>query len=226
MRISKYFTPNDSVIDLINEDYNILPVLSRFSIPLGFGNKTIKDVCNESHINTNVFLIIVNFLLSGKIDNIATNNISPSEIVAFLHNSHDYFLVYKFPHIRKNLLNALDENYSDANPMIVSFFDEYLEQVKEHFDYEENVVFPYIRDLVAGKKSDYCIDVFKRHHDEIGEKLSDLKNVILRYYTTAMPNKMYDVLVDLFNCEQDLNSHTTIENEMLIPMVTRLENNL
>lgn len=222
---AKIFTAKDSVIDLINEDYNILPILSRFSIPLGFGNKSINDVCDEASINTNIFLLVVNFILSGKIDKTVLHSISPINIVEFLHNSHDYFLIYKFPHIRQNLLNALEDNYSTVNPMIVRFFDEYVNQAKEHFAYEENTVFPYIKALLSGEKSAYNIGVFQRNHDKINEKLSDLKNVILKYYTTSIPNKMYDVLVDLYNCEQDIDSHSIIENEILIPMVANLEQN-
>lgn len=217
------YTPQDSLVDLINDNYSILPVLSRFSIPLGFENRRIADVCTDAGIDSEVFLFIVNFILSGKIDNSRMSTISPEAIVDFLHNSHDYYLSYKIPHIRQNLLNALDESHSDINPAIIRFFDDYIEQVKEHFRYEEKKVFPYVRNLMSGKPSRYNIGMFKKHHDDIDEKLSDLKNIILRYYTTSMPNKMYDVLVDIYNCEEDLKQHTDIENHILIPMISLVE---
>lgn len=217
------YTPQDSLVDLINDNYSILPVLSRFSIPLGFENRRIADVCTDAGIDSEVFLFIVNFILSGKIDNSRMSTISPEAIVDFLHNSHDYYLSYKIPHIRQNLLNALDESHSDINPAIIRFFDDYIEQVKEHFKYEEKKVFPYVRNLMSGKPSRYNIGMFKKHHDDIDEKLSDLKNIILRYYTTSMPNKMYDVLVDIYNCEEDLKQHTDIENHILIPMISLVE---
>ena len=53
--------------------------------------------------------------------------------------------------------------------------------------------------------------------------LAELKNIILRYYRTTVPNLMYDVLVDIYNCEEDLISHSDIENNLLIPMVYDLE---
>lgn len=37
---------------------------------------------------------------------------------------------------------------------------------------------------------------------------------------------MYDVLVDIYNCEEDLASHSDIENNLLIPMVSALEKKL
>lgn len=223
MKLVRSFSGKDSVIDLIQEDYNILPVLSRFNIPLGFQSKRIEDVCTENGIDTDVFLFIVNFILTGRIDAERLPVVSPVAIVDFLHNSHDYFLKYKFPHIRQNLVSALEENHNDINPAIISFFDSYMEEVKKHFNYEEKRVFPYIKSLVNGDNSGYSINLFKRHHDEIGEKLTELKNIILRFYTTSMPNRMYDVLVDLYNAEEDLDSHNDIENHILIPLITMIE---
>ena len=225
MKLTRNFSGKDSVIDLIREDYNILQILSRFNIPLGFQSKRIEDVCNENGIDTDVFLFIVNFILTGKIDSERLPVVSPVAIVDFLHNSHDYFLKYKCPHIRQNLVTALEESHSDINMAIISFFDSYMEEVKKHFNYEEKRVFPYIRSLVNGDNSDYSINLFKRHHDEIGEKLTELKNIILRFYTTSMPNKMYDVLIDLYNAEEDLDSHNDIENHILIPLITMIECN-
>ncbi len=223
MKFAKTFNGSESVIELIRHDYNILPILSRFNIPLGFENKRIDTVCAENGIDHTVFLFIVNFILNGKIDSDRLPDISPTAIVDFLHNSHDYFLKYKFPHIRQNMMTALEASHNDINPAIISFFDSYLEEVKKHFSYEEKKVFPYIRALVNGEPTSYSIGLFKRHHDEIGEKLTELKNIILRFYTTSEPNKMYDVLVDLYNAEEDLESHAEIENHILIPLIALKE---
>ncbi len=224
----RIISPQQTMVSLVEQDFNIIPLLSRFSIPLGFGNKTIAEVCHEADIDTSTFLLIVEFILSGRIPSTPTSVNTAVGIVNFLHNSHNYFLQYKFPHIRANLIQALDETHSDINPAIITFFDRYIKQVKKHFDYEEHTVWPYIRSLSQPSVQcpAYRIDDFRKHHDEIGEKLSDLKNIILRYYVTSMPNRMYDVLVDVYNCEEDLDSHNDIENNILIPMISRLEKEL
>ena len=222
-RTRHFFTAQDNLIDLVEEDFNILPILSRCSIPLGFGNKTIGEACHDTGIDPEIFLLLINYILFGNLPSEQPTPKSAVGIVEFLHNSHDYFLGFKFPHIRQNLLSSLDPAHDDINPAIVSFFDTYVSQVKAHFDYEEPTVWPYIKALATDTVPAYSIDTFRRHHDEISQKLNDLKNIILRFYTTSMPDKMYDVLVDLYNCEEDLNSHHTIENDILIPMVTQLE---
>lgn len=217
------FSGNDNIIDLIREDYNILPVLSRFNIPLGFGDKTISNLCHEQGISEDLFLVVVNLILTQQIDESVISNISPTDIVAFLQNSHSYFLNFKFPHIRANLIAALDDSHNDINPIIVKFYDDFIRHVERHFDYEEKIVFPYIRDLEAGRNSDYNISIFRHQHDEVGDTLRELKNIILRYYTTSKPDIMYDVLVDIYNVEDDLDSHSEIENHILVPLVASIE---
>lgn len=224
MEIGRRVFATDRLTDLIDCDYNIIPLLSRFSIPLGFGDSTIREICVKAGIELNSFLLIINFIVSGEIDSEALRMVNPVDVAEFLRNSHDYFRNYKLPHIRKNLLNALDSSLEEINPSVLKFFDDYVSRVNVHFGYEEKNVFPYIRELMEGKRSRYNMNIFMRHHDDEPESiLSDLKNVILRYYPTSLPNRMYDVLVDLYSFEVDLRSHTEIENRILIPMVAELE---
>lgn len=214
---------DDVIIDIINDDYTILPLLSRFSIPLGLGNETLNDVCRRNDIDVKALLLVLNYIRTGIIDSSYISVVSPFEVVKFLKNSHDYFINYKFGHIRKNLIAALDLETNPTNNLILKFFDSFVKKVEDHFRYEENTVFPYVENLVDGKKSAYTIEIFERHHEEVVDALAELKNIILRYYRTTAPNLMYDVLVDIYNCEEDLASHSDIENNLLIPMVYDLE---
>lgn len=223
MKILRKFAPGDNIVDIIEYDYTLLPILSRFSLPLGFGYKSIAEVCQESGVDVNVFLLIINFIVTGHPDEEIIAALNPLDIVEFLKNSHDYFLCYKFPHIRQNLLNALDQSHDDINPVIIRFYDDFVDKVTKHFRYEERNLFPYVRNLMTGLPSRYNIKIFCRQHDEVSDRLSELKNIILRFYTTSVPNKMYDVLVDIYNSEEDMNSHSDIENHILVPMVEKIE---
>lgn len=223
MKITRKFTAADSIVELIEYDYTLLPFLSRFSLPLGFGNKTIASVCKEAGLDVNVFLLIINFIVSGQPDNDALSTLNPLAIVDFLKNSHDYFISYKFPHIRQNLTNALDQSHDDINPAIIGFYDDFVDKATKHFRYEERNLFPYVKALMDGHPSRYNIKIFCRQHDEVADSLSELKNIILKFYTTSVPNKMYDVLVDIYNCQEDMDSHSDIENYILVPKVEAIE---
>ncbi len=216
-------TSDNEMADVVNRNFNILPILSHLSIPLGFNHKTVGEVCADAGIDTEVFLFIVNFLLYDNLSQIEPTISNAVGVTDFLQRSHDYFLNYKFPHIRTNLLDSFESCHADINPAIERFLDGYINQVRRHFSHENEVVFPYIKSLATDSPANYSISIFRKAHEEINEKLSDLKNIILRYYSTSKPDKMYDVLVDIYNCEDDLNSHALIENCILIPMVEKIE---
>ncbi|MDE7236219.1 MAG: hemerythrin domain-containing protein, partial [Paramuribaculum sp.] len=84
----RQFTATDTVVDLIESDYNTVPLLSRFSIPLGFGDKSIAEVCGEAGIDPDIFLFVVNFTLTGHIS--LHDESYPTGIVDFLLDAHSY----------------------------------------------------------------------------------------------------------------------------------------
>ena len=62
MRNQKMYEPDDKMITIIRDDYSLLQTLSGFGINLGFGDKTVKEVCEEQEVDTYTFLCIVNFI--------------------------------------------------------------------------------------------------------------------------------------------------------------------
>ena len=54
------FKENTRMADLIHANYSLLPVFNRFDIQLGFGDKTVAEVCLHQGVNVNFFLEIIN----------------------------------------------------------------------------------------------------------------------------------------------------------------------
>ena len=59
---TRMYKPTDKMSDLICENYALLQVLSRFGVSLGFGDKSVQEVCAMNNVDCNTFLIVVNFL--------------------------------------------------------------------------------------------------------------------------------------------------------------------
>ena len=53
------YKPTDKMIDLISDNYSLLQVMSRFGLSLGFGDKTVKEVCELNGVDCRTFLIVV-----------------------------------------------------------------------------------------------------------------------------------------------------------------------
>ncbi len=218
------YGPGDDMSTLICENYQMLLVVHRFGIPLGFGDKSIDEVCRENRVDTHTFLNVVNLLVGNHVElEDIELSVSLPEIVGYLRNSHSYFLDFRLPSIRKKLLEAFSGN-DGLTMAIIRYYDEYSAEVHKHMMHEEEVVFPYVKKLLAGEHpADYDIDTFSRHHDNVESKLLELKNIIIKYCPTRSSNELNNMLFDLFSCSEDLASHNRIEDELLIPMVRRLE---
>ena len=215
---------DDHMSDLICDNYSLLMVMSRFGLALGFGDKTIAEVCEEHRVDTATFLAVVNMLLGGSYHSAhSVPELSVRALTDYLHNSHGYFLEFRLPAIRRKLIEAIDYAHNDVSFAIMRFFDEYVAEVQRHMDYEEQTVFPYVEGLLEGRVSDsYSIDDFRRRHDQVDAKLRELKNIIIKYYPSGSTNELNGVLFDIFTCERELASHNAVEDDLFIPAVERL----
>ncbi|MCM1301098.1 MAG: helix-turn-helix transcriptional regulator [Alistipes senegalensis] len=222
---SRGYNGDDRMCDLVGDHYPVLQVMSRFGIALGFGDRTIAEVCTAGGVDTATFLAVVNLLMNHADGAALADEVSVRALTDYLHNSHDYFLGFRLPAIRRKLIGAVDCSQSDVSFAIMRYFDEYVAEVHKHMEYEEKNVFPYVEALLAGEKgSQYSMEVFRRHHDQIEERLRELKNIIIKYYPTGSTNELNGVLFDIFTCEEELASHNAVENEIFIPAVERLAN--
>ena len=51
MRQQKIYEADDKMINLIKDNYNVLQSLGCFGISLGFGDKTVSQVCEEQQVD-------------------------------------------------------------------------------------------------------------------------------------------------------------------------------
>lgn len=224
---TRTYKPTDKMSDLICENYALLQVLSRFGVALGFGDKTVKEVCEMNRVDCDTFLIVVNFL--GEDGNHIHDHLQGLSIPAlmdYLKRAHHYFLDFQLPTIRRKLIEAIDCSQEDEVAfLIIKFFDAYVHEVRKHMEYENEQVFVYVDKLLKGKRSgEYNIGVFARNHDQINTKLTELKNIIIKYYPGKADGQLLNsVLFDIFSCEEDLDSHNRVEDYLFVPAIMELE---
>lgn len=216
------YISSEKMRNLIRKDSSILFVMSRFGIGLGFGEKTVKEVCDEQGIDVDTFLAVANHKSGRKYD---ASKISPASLMNYLRKAHSYFLEFKLPAIRRDILEAIDCSGNDKVAfLILRFYDEYVTEVNRHMEHENTVVFSYVDRLLEGDmSSEYSIADFARKHNHIEAKLKELKNIIVDYYPQKNNDLLCSVLFDIINCEADLSSHCSIEDELFVPAVSVLE---
>lgn len=221
------FTPKSKLSELIQANYKLLFVLRRMGVALGFGETSVEDMCLRYGISPDFFLMICRIHSSEEAALPAgwSDHLQVAELIDYLHRSHQYY-ARQIPVLRAKIHEMAQACEPIHLKILERFLDDYQHETDNHFDYEEQTVFPYIRELVSGRPGDgYNIELFERNHSNIDEKLNDLKNIVLKYLPESCRAELRDeVLFDIFLLEEDLGKHTLIENQILIPYVAKLEN--
>lgn len=223
--MKKYQTHN-RMRDLLADNALLLPALSRFGISLGFGDRSVGEVCAAAGVDVDTFLVIANFITGHR--DIPSGSLSVPTLVSYLKSAHKYYLDYLLPNIRRRLIDAIStvNKSNDISLLILKFYDEYVEEVHRHMDFENTLVFSYVEGLLNGiKHPDFTISKFKDNHKPIAEKLNEIKDILICHFTTdsARVDLLNSLLFDIVVCERDLITHCRLEDELFIPAIEALE---
>jgi len=228
-----YFTPELKISEIIPDNPYLLLFFEHFGVTLPVKDKTIQAVCDEHNLNSALVIWFAN-LFNG-VNNVSEPKLSFDDtraIIHYLKNSHEFYSHEIYPEILNTIEHLAEINHSSEMGLVKKFFTEYFNEVTEHLDYENNVVFPYVLDLyerikssgLENKKKEYSVVEYRDHHNDIEEKLDDLKKLLIKY----LPEKSDRILrrkllFSLFELEYDLNVHSQIEEHILIPLVEKME---
>ena len=219
------YKPTDKMRELVKDNSSLILVMGRFGISLGFGDKSIREVCKIHQVDERTFTEVANFC-SGR--EYRFEAISLQALIEYLKQAHTYYLDFNLPNIRRKLIEALDcSGGNNIAMLIVRFYDEYVSEVRRHMEHENKTVFVYVEQLLSGfLNKTYSISTFEGKHAQIGNKLKELKDIIIQYYPEKNNYLLNEVLLNIILCEEDLTQHCKIEDKLFVPAVKALESQL
>lgn len=220
----KYIEPDQKVAELVIENPSFLLVLEHFGVDEVFKDKTVEELCHQSGISVPVFTAICN--LYNGFNFTAQNSLNRSDIpmvIRFLRNSHRYYVNEKYPEILNFIRKLSAKDNMKEIELIEVFFNEYFIEVREHLEYEEEVVFPYFESLAGTQRpmpgKEFSASYYLDHHSDIESKLADLKSLLLNHlHIKNLNSAKRKLLYALFELEYDLMAHSVIEEQILIPL--------
>ena len=224
----------DPMSDVISDDYRILQIISRFGIKLGFGDQTVGATCRAAGVDVSTFLTVVNYVKDAAHARISemVEQVDIPALIAYLKNSHSYFVDFRLPGIRRKLLEAIDLSSGNRLAMLIlRFYDEYAQEVERHMTFENTHVHPYVETLLQGRLPQESFHSIEEQYDEqhanIEKSLSELKSIIVKYYPSDnSASLMGEVLMDIFMTDEDLHSHCHMEDTLFAECIRRLENDV
>lgn len=224
--------PSMKMANLISKNPSLLILMEHFDLDFIVHEKTIEQLCKEHNINEDLFISFCD-LYNGK-NVLNSENYTEADIeiiIRFLKNTHSFYKNDKYIEIRGFIEELYKENDLPEVKLIGKFFDEYMHEVVEHLDYEDQTVFPYIDRLLKDSESakGFSVNEYRVHHTDIESKLADLKSLLLKHIPLKEKRSLRrKLLVSLSEFESDLAIHSLIEENLLIPLVINIEskNNL
>ena len=225
----KLFSGKMKLADLISANHNLIFMLPRLDIPLGFGDKSVMEVCVKYNVPVDFFLLVCNVYTFDCYvpDKDEVVDVDMRLLIPYLRASHSFYLRERLPHIEQHLNSIAAEAEKKYGVVLKRFFEDYKNEVSEHFVYEEEIVFPYLESLISNKADNaYHIKDYKETHSNIEDKLNDLMQIIFKYLPGDIsPVDSVEVVFDIFQLSSDLNKHALIEEKIFVPYVEFLEKN-
>ena len=229
------FTPHTKMADIVTANHSLLLVMPRLGIRLGFGEQSVKEVCDRYNLDVDFVLLIFNvYTFEGYLpdsDTLASTNLQP--LVPYLQSSHHYYLSERLPHIKRHLLNVAARAGDRYGTILRQFFADYEHEVHDHFDYEEQHIFPLLE--AAGS----AVSPSRRHgkgavpqsshlahnHSDLVDRLSDLTSIVLKYIPAdSLTEELNELVFGIMQLSSDLEKHALLEEKILIPYIGQILN--
>ena len=198
----------------MSHEEEAIQIISRFGLGMGVGEQTIAQTCEAYGVHTATFLAIINFKVFKQ--RAIITEIDIPTLQRYLRNAHTYFIDFRLPFLRRALIEAIipADPTSKIPMLILRCYDEFVEEIRAHIEHEN-----------AG--------LFEEHiHDDerITDKLTEIKNLIIKYYPSNNSSQrelvnytLISVMSDLWHTEQDFADHCAIEDEILRPAMTHVQ---
>lgn len=190
--------------DVLAEHNELIPVLNRFGIRIGIGDKTLNDLCVEHQLNPDFILTVLNVYLDENYMAESSLMLFDAEPIAdyFRHTVENY-LHDLVPNIEIHL-NALIATSGSENKemgMLRMLFLKFKERMTDYLQ----------------KRAEYADDF----PDDL---LHDLKNILIKHLSEVHnQNLSYAVIYSLHSFEKDLAAHNRLRNKVLRPKLNELD---
>ena len=207
--------------DMIASNYDLILMLPRFGIHLGFGEKTVRDVCRDYGVDEFFFLTVCNIYTFDDFrpDDEELQRIDHRLVVEHLRASHRYYIEVRLPHMQRHLDHVADSAGEQSAEVLKKYFSDYCREVREHVRREERNLSLMLTTINEGEPlSKGLSDTYIKGHDNIKDRLSDLTQIIYKYIPGERLNEeMMELVFDIMQLSRDLEKHAMIEEMLLLP---------
>lgn len=218
-------TPDTKLCEVIVDEPSVVPVINRFDIVLGVGDRTIKSICKEKGIDTSFFITILNAFIheSFFLENV-TGAFNAGDVVDYLRKTNNSYLRNQLPNIERHFAALISRSNSNNNlPLLFNFYREVKTEIERRIDSDNQ----WFDAIISAEQSNSEVSVagnaVQAESDSIEDKLSDLINMFVIHLRGDYDrNLCHAVLFAVISIEKDIRQNNRIRNRVLRPLVDAL----
>lgn len=231
---------NKSVGEIVKLDFRAADIFSNYGIDFCCGGKiSVTEACANAGADESSVI--------GALENLKNQTGSAVHdfdswnigfLADYIQNTHHQYVSKAIPAIlplAQKVATVHGENHSEV-VQINELFQDLANELLQHMQKEEVILFPYIKKLMAEKSTGKCddpacfgsigspISVMEQEHENAGLILKELFRLSNGYTPPEDACNTYRVLFGkLKEFEDDLHRHIHLENNILFPKAIEME---
>lgn len=198
-----YITKETILAQVLAQHHILIPIVNRFGIRLGVGDKTIENICDEQDLNIDFILTIMNvYLDESYVSDSDLSNLELEPIATYFNETIQNYLQSLVPNIEKHLYAfiALSDPNNKELRVLQKVFFQFKEELTQHLEkgLKHTGAYPH-------------------------ELLRDIKSILIKHVTGNFnQNLCYAVIFSVGSLESDLIIHNRLRNSILKPKLNQL----
>jgi regulator of cell morphogenesis and NO signaling len=227
-----------TVGEVVATDFRAAAVLEQFGIDFCCaGRRTLEEACRAAAADPDVVVHALEALPPAVEEDDDAARWPIPRLIDFIVSTHHAYVRSAMPTITRHLAKLIEVHGSRHPELsrVAAYFDQVVADLRQHMVKEEQILFPYVRDLAeAGggcgrTQSPFGtvanpIRMMEREHQEVGDALRMIRELTRGYAAPDDGCTTYAItMAELLQFERDLHRHVHLENNILFPAAVRIE---
>ena len=231
-----------SVGDIVADDYRTASVFKAHNIDFCCGGgRSLEEACIKKDINPEELINELSGLDNTSAESHNYKNWSMSFLVDYIINNHHQYVTDKLPELEQYMtkVHKVHGKSYDFLGELAKKFDMIKDEMTMHMKKEEQVLFPYVKQLESALENNSQIEdprfetasgpiaALTAEHDEAGSLMKDMANLTNNFTPPEGACTTFRVLYqNLSAFQDDLHKHVHLENNILFPKIKEAEKQL
>lgn len=239
----KNITSERAVGEIVAEDYRTAGVFKKYGLDFCCGGGTsVAEACEQNGIDVDNLLDELEAVTTDGDDSHNYKEWSPDLLIDYIEQRHHRFVRDKLPEI-ETYAQKVAKVHGSRHPEVNQIREEFLglkNELLSHLEKEENMLFPYIKELAKCEENDEKMEkrpsfgavdnpvgLMEIEHDEAGDAMEKIQKLSNNFTPPKDACASYRVLYqNLEGFQDDLHKHVHLENNILFPKALELENRI